>query len=163
MILCRCDLDSALLRRFERRIEGEAANRLHCSKKNCLYVKTVPLPNNLTRASLFDLFLAKTEVDGDIDTEVLAQLTEGFSGADIESACREAALKGVRDFFTKETNDMIKVRSLNQQDLLEAVHCCRGQLIAQVSNHASVGERNFVCKTCRAIKQELDQQHQDHE
>jgi SpoVK/Ycf46/Vps4 family AAA+-type ATPase len=123
----------------------------------------VPLPDNQTRESLFNLFLAKTEVDGDIDTEVLAQLTEGFSGADIESACREAALKGVRDFFTKETNGMIKVRQLNQQDLLEAVHCCRGQLIAQVSNHASTIERAFVCKTCRAIKQELDQQLLDHE
>jgi SpoVK/Ycf46/Vps4 family AAA+-type ATPase len=116
--------------------------------------------------SLFDLFLAKTELDGDIDTEVLAQQSEGFSGADIESACREAALKGVREFFTKETNGPVKIRPLNQQDLLEAVDCCRGQLIAQVSNHAGAGEKTFVCRTCRAIKQELwegNQQTLDHE
>jgi SpoVK/Ycf46/Vps4 family AAA+-type ATPase len=111
--------------------------------------------------SLFDLFLAKTEVHDDIDTDVLAQLTEGFSGADIESACREAALKGVREFFTKETNDQVKVRPLNHQDLLEAVGCCRGQLIAQISDHGRVTEKNFVCRTCKAIKQELDQQNEN--
>ena len=116
--------------------------------------------------SLFDLFLAKTELDGDIDTEVLAQQSEGFSGADIESACREAALKGVREFFTKETNGPVKIRPLNQQDLLEAVDCCRGQMIAQVSNHSGAGEKTIVCRTCRAIKQELwegNQQTLDHE
>ena len=98
-------------------------------------------------------------MDGDINTEILAQLTEGFSGADIESACREAALKGVREFFAMETNgDQIKVRSLNQQDLLEAVNCCKGQLDAQVSKHAGVVENPYVCETCKAIQQELDLQ-----
>ena len=125
--------------------------------------KTVPLPNNVTRVSLFDLFLGKTEVDGDIDTEVLAQLTEGFSGADIESACREAALNGVRDFFTKEPNGLVHVRALNQQDLLEAVDCCRRQLVAQVSSHTGAGEKMFVCRTCKAIKKELGRQQMDHE
>jgi ATP-dependent 26S proteasome regulatory subunit len=120
----------------------------------------VPLPNIVTRASLFDLFLAKTEVDGEIDSEVLAQLTEGFSGADIESTCREAALKGVREFFTKEPNDHVTVRPLNQHDLLQAVDCCRGQLNAQVANPDGIGDKTFVCGTCKAIKQELEQQHQ---
>ncbi len=108
--------------------------------------------------SLFDLFLAKTEVHDDVDTEILAEMTEGFSGADIESACREAALKGVRECFTKEFSDHVKVRPLNQKDLLEAVGCCRGQLMAQVSGQAGVEQKTFVCKTCKAIKRELDQQ-----
>ena len=126
-------------------------------------MSAVQLPNQLTRVSLFDLFLTKTEVDGDVDTEILAQMTEGFSGADIESTCREAALKGVRDLFTKEMSDQMKVRPTNQQDLLEAVDCYRRQLLAQASNNVGVEERVYVCKTCKAIKQELDQQNLDHE
>ncbi len=121
--------------------------------------KTVPLPNNVTRVSLFDLFLGKNEVDGAVDTEVLAQLTEGFSGADIEIACREAALKGVRDFLAGGPNDMVNVRALNQQDLLEAVECCRRQLVAQVSSHTGAGEEMFVCSTCRATN--TDGQHME--
>ena len=124
-------------------------------------MRLVPLPNNVTRVSLFDLFLAQTELHDDVDTGILAQLTEGFSGADIESACREAALKGVREFFTKESNDHVKVRPLNQQDLMEAVGCFRRQLIPQVSEHAEVREKKFLCKTCKAIKQELDQQNEN--
>jgi SpoVK/Ycf46/Vps4 family AAA+-type ATPase len=124
-------------------------------------MSAVQLPNKLTRVSLFELFLTKTEVDSDVDTEILAQLTEGFSGADIESACREAALKGVRDLFTKEMSDQMKVRPMNQQDLLEAVDCCRRQLLAQVANHAGVEEKDYVCKTCKAIKKELDQQNHE--
>ena len=126
-------------------------------------MSAVQLPTQLTRISLFDLFLTKTDVDGDIDTQILAQMTEGFSGADIESACREAALKGVRDLFTKEMSDQMKVRPTNQQDLLEAVECCRRQLLAQVSNHAGVVEKSYVCKTCKAVKQQLDQQKLEHE
>lgn len=72
-------LDKALLRagRFDRQIY-------------------VDLPDLNDRVSIFKVHLRDIKVDGDLDVELLARQTPGFSGADIANVCNEAALIAAR-------------------------------------------------------------------
>ncbi|MDE6269912.1 MAG: ATP-dependent zinc metalloprotease FtsH, partial [Muribaculaceae bacterium] len=72
-------LDKALLRagRFDRQIY-------------------VDLPDLNDRVSIFNVHLRNIKVDGELDVELLARQTPGFSGADIANVCNEAALIAAR-------------------------------------------------------------------
>ncbi len=72
-------LDPALLRagRFDRRI-------------------TVPRPDVNGRTEILKVHTRKVPLDEDVDLEVIARGTPGFSGADMESLVNEAALLGAR-------------------------------------------------------------------
>ena len=71
------DLDEALLRRFEKRIY-------------------IPLPNEVGRKQMFYLNTKKIEIDKNINSKELVELTKGYSGADISNVCRDAALMPLR-------------------------------------------------------------------
>lgn len=72
-------LDKALMRagRFDRQI----------------YVE---LPDVNDRVAIFKVHLRNIKIDGDLDIELLARQTAGFSGADIANVCNEAALIAAR-------------------------------------------------------------------
>lgn len=72
-------LDKALLRagRFDRQI----------------YVE---LPDLNDRVAIFNVHLRKIKTDPDLDVDLLARQTPGFSGADIANVCNEAALIAAR-------------------------------------------------------------------
>ena len=72
------DLDDALRRRFEKRIY-------------------IPLPNSVGRREMFKINLKGVTVDKNVDMDELVKLSEGYSGADINSVCREASLMQMRD------------------------------------------------------------------
>ncbi len=73
-------LDPALLRpgRFDKLIE-------------------IGLPDEKTRLSIFAVHTAKMPLGAKVDLKQLARQTEGFSGADIEGLCREAAMVALRE------------------------------------------------------------------
>eukprot|EP00960_Hanusia_phi_P021683 642353-Hanusia_phi.AAC.8 len=77
------DIDPALLRRFERKVE-------------------IGLLNQNDRARLLLLKLGDTHVASDVDIEWVAERTEGFSGADLELLCREASMFSVRELLQDE-------------------------------------------------------------
>ncbi|MBN1800806.1 MAG: CDC48 family AAA ATPase [Candidatus Lokiarchaeota archaeon] len=72
-------LDPALLRsgRFGRHIE-------------------VPLPNKLSRTKIFKIHLKGRPLAEDVDIESLAEMLNGYTGADIKGVCEEATLLTVR-------------------------------------------------------------------
>ncbi len=72
-------LDKALLRagRFDRQIY-------------------VDLPELLDRVDIFNVHLKKIKKAADVDVDLLARQTPGFSGADIANVCNEAALIAAR-------------------------------------------------------------------
>lgn len=73
------DLDEAARRRFVKR----------------LYI---PLPDDETRRTLLAILLKKNEnTVSEEDMEVLTRRTEGYSCADINNLCREAAMGPIRD------------------------------------------------------------------
>eukprot|EP01041_Mallomonas_annulata_P005654 gene5654-11405_t len=75
------DLDIAVLRRLEKRV-------------------LVPLPEVEAREAMLRKHIAERAVD-DLPFEHLAVRTEGYSGADIELLCREAAMRPVRRLMDK--------------------------------------------------------------
>ena len=57
----------------------------------------IPLPDTASRASIFKATLRKSPVADDVDLEVLAKHTPGFSGADVAEVCKRAARYAIRD------------------------------------------------------------------
>lgn len=56
-------------------------------------------PDQQERKQIFRAVTRDMPVAGDVDFDQLAQQTEGVSGADIASICREAAMNVARDYF----------------------------------------------------------------
>lgn len=57
----------------------------------------IPLPDRESRISIFNANLRKSPVADDITFEQLADVTDGFSGADITEICQRAAKNAIRD------------------------------------------------------------------
>ena len=72
------DLDEALRRRLEKRIY-------------------IPLPESTGRQQMFEVSLKGVQLADDVRFDQLVSLTEGYSGADIGSVCRDAAMMGLRE------------------------------------------------------------------
>ncbi|KAH0785127.1 ATPase, AAA family protein [Histomonas meleagridis] len=76
------DLDPAILRRLDKRI-------------------LVPLPDFNARADMFKKLLTIDITENDIDFDVLAEKTDGYSGSDIKLVCKEAAMLPLRRLLEK--------------------------------------------------------------
>lgn len=57
----------------------------------------VPAPEAKARKMIFKIHTKGMPLSKDVDIDTLVKQTEGFSGADIESLCREAGLYALRD------------------------------------------------------------------
>lgn len=68
------DLDEAFLRRLPQEIEFKQ------------------LPSKSARKKILDIFLKDTALHPDINTDTIAEWTEGFSGSDLQSFCIQSAL-----------------------------------------------------------------------
>ncbi|KAL7044246.1 hypothetical protein ACKWTF_001852 [Chironomus riparius] len=68
-----------------------------------VYVK---LPDHDTRREIFRVKLQNVPVSDDVDVEALVGRTEGYSGAEIEAICKEAALKALEDSFDIQAIEM---------------------------------------------------------
>jgi len=62
----------------------------------------VPPPDRLAREKIFAVHLAGKPVAADVAPAALAALADGATGAEIEMACKRAALLAVRDFITTQ-------------------------------------------------------------
>jgi len=71
------DLDEAIRRRLEKRIY-------------------IPLPTPVGREQLFKINLKGCQVSESVDFTELIRITEGYSGADLASVCRDAAMMPLR-------------------------------------------------------------------
>lgn len=57
----------------------------------------IPLPDQPSRLGVLKANLRKTPIARDVDINFVAQITEGFSGADLTEICQKAAKAAVRD------------------------------------------------------------------
>lgn len=104
------DLDEAMIRRLEKRIY-------------------VPLPEEKGRQVLFKINLKNTKMEEEIDWEKLIETTKGYSGADINNVCREAAMMPMRRKILGKNMDVNKIAEmkaefdvpLSMKDFLEAL------------------------------------------
>lgn len=75
----------------------------------------MPLPNRRERRDIFEKYLGK-EVCEVVNCDKLAEITEGYSGADIAAVTREAKMKVLKEIIRGN-----KDRKLKYEDLLEAI------------------------------------------
>ncbi|KAL7559734.1 hypothetical protein ACA910_003317 [Epithemia clementina (nom. ined.)] len=71
----------------------------------------IPLPDRESRVSIFKANLRKSPIADDLDLDRLADVTEGFSGADITEICQRAAKNAVRDSITAGIERQKRVES----------------------------------------------------
>ncbi|KAL3770616.1 hypothetical protein ACHAWO_009380 [Cyclotella atomus] len=69
----------------------------------------IPLPDLASRMAIFKAALRKAPVDPNIDIEVLAKSTHGFSGADITEICTSASKLAIREAILAEEARLKKV------------------------------------------------------
>jgi len=90
------DIDEALRRRLEKRIY-------------------IPLPEKEGRRQLLDICLKEIKLAPDVSLDVIADMLEGYSGADINNVCRDAAMMAMRRRISGLNADEIK--RLNQEEI----------------------------------------------
>jgi transitional endoplasmic reticulum ATPase len=66
----------------------------------------VPAPDKKARLEIFKVHTRKMPLADDVDLEKLAEKTEGYTGADIEAVCREAAMLALRENINAEKVEM---------------------------------------------------------
>jgi transitional endoplasmic reticulum ATPase len=62
----------------------------------------IPAPDLEARKSIFRIHTMGMPLDESVDLDELAQKTDGFVGADIESLCREAGILALRESMDAE-------------------------------------------------------------
>jgi transitional endoplasmic reticulum ATPase len=72
----------------------------------------IPLPDYGSRASILKANLRKSPVSRDVNLDYIAQVTEGFSGADLTEICQRACKFAIRESILREV-DIKKQRELN--------------------------------------------------
>ncbi|MDE1766804.1 MAG: CDC48 family AAA ATPase, partial [Thaumarchaeota archaeon] len=100
----RVDLiDSALLRpgRFDRIIE-------------------VPLPDSKGRRNIFEIHTKKKPLTKGIDLARLVEMTDGFSGAEIEGVCNRAATSAIRRYVDNREKSVKSIK-ITQGDFENAI------------------------------------------
>jgi len=99
------NLDSALLRRFDKRIY-------------------IPLPDREVRKRIIEITIRKIpnfKLADDVDLDELAMLTEGFTGDDLKKLCMEAWYIPIRELRDKGTLGKEALRPVNRRDFIEAL------------------------------------------
>ena len=71
----------------------------------------IPLPDYESRVSIFKANLRKSPIDEDITYGKLAEVTDGFSGADITEICQRAAKNAIRESITGEIERQRRVEA----------------------------------------------------
>jgi transitional endoplasmic reticulum ATPase len=65
----------------------------------------VPEPDEQSRLQIFKIYTKGMPLAKDVDVTTLTAMSKGYSGADIEALCREAAMIALRrDVNSKEVN-----------------------------------------------------------
>lgn len=57
----------------------------------------IPPPTQKSRLKILEIFTKEMPIEASVDLKALAKSLEGFSGADIETLCREAAMLALRE------------------------------------------------------------------
>ena len=79
----------------------------------------VPPPDREDRSEIFAIGLRGKPVAGDIDLDVLAERTDGFSGAELQAVCRRAALDAIREVVASNGKGAAERQLLIRRDQLE--------------------------------------------
>ncbi|KAK8823809.1 hypothetical protein WA538_001101 [Blastocystis sp. DL] len=87
----------------------------------------IPPPDLTTREAIFKVYTDRIHMDSSLDLKQLAEMTEGFSGADIENVCREAVYDALRRDIT--------VEAISQDRLMDAIRATKPSITKEMVEH----------------------------
>jgi vacuolar protein-sorting-associated protein 4 len=97
-------LDEAFIRRFQRRI-------------------FVPLPNVEARTELVSIYSKELTMSGDVSTDEIVRITDGYSASDIRDILQSAQIKVVRELFqSQKITERSRPRAISMEDIRETLH-----------------------------------------
>lgn len=102
----------------------------------------VPPPDDASREQIFRIELSKVPVGDDVNFTRMAELTAGFSGAEVSSVCTEAAMLAMDRIHSSPTS----VRSeelVNNADLEMAINLVELQITPKMLSYYSALEKKF--------------------
>jgi len=78
----------------------------------------IPLPDKPSRISIFKSNLRKSPVNDDVNLNEIAEVTDGYSGADIAEICQRAAKNAIKESITAKLmrQDAVKSGEISQED-----------------------------------------------
>ena len=79
----------------------------------------IPLPDLQSRVAIFKAALRKAPLDPEVDIEVLARSTHGFSGADISEICTTASKLAIREAIlaTEDFNKKVEAGEIDEDEV----------------------------------------------
>ncbi len=87
------------------------------------YILQFAKPNVTERVEIMRLCLGKVPLAADVKIEEFAEMTEGFTGADVESMCKKAALSAIAEFQDGARGAPFVVRRNDFLGVLESDRC----------------------------------------
>ena len=87
----------------------------------------IPPPDKAARKEIFKVYSEYLHPDETLNSDELAELTEGFSGADIENICREAVYRALRE--------NMNVDSISQTVLVAVVKSTQPSITGEMVTH----------------------------
>lgn len=89
----------------------------------------ISVPNADGRLEILHIHTRGMPLDDDVDLKTLAAELHGYTGADIKSLCREAAMKSLRNYFPeidveteKISSEILQSMKVSLQDFYDAMH-----------------------------------------
>lgn len=89
----------------------------------------ISVPNADGRLEILHIHTRGMPLDEDVDLKTLAAELHGYTGADIKSLCREAAMKSLRNYFPeidveteKISSEILQSMKVSLQDFYDAMH-----------------------------------------
>lgn len=104
----------------------------------------IPLPDLASRLAILKAQLRKSPVDPEVDLEVLAKSTHGFSGADLAEICTSASKLAIREAIlaTEERQQKIEAGEIDEDDSEDSS--------SSVANNMLITKRHFNFAMSRA-------------
>jgi transitional endoplasmic reticulum ATPase len=105
-----------------------------------------PVPDTVGRKKIFEIHLKRMPIAGGVDAKKLAELTEGYVGADIEGVCREAGMIALRED--------IKAKEVLMKHFEKALEVVRPSVDKEIEDVYKQLEGYFSSARAKQIKEE---------
>jgi transitional endoplasmic reticulum ATPase len=111
----------------------------------------VPAPDTQARLEIFKIHTKKMPLEKDVSLDDLANNTEGYTGADIEGLCREAAMLSLRE--------NIKNNKINNENFKKAMDSIRPSITENVIKYYKEISKDLGAGVAKKDKSEKDIQY----
>jgi transitional endoplasmic reticulum ATPase len=104
----------------------------------------IPVPDLEARRRIFEIHTVDKPLAKDVDLDILAKSSEGFTGADIASVSNEATMLSIRDFVLKGEDlsvEKIKERRISNGYFRKALDKVRGTDKKELETYVDISNR----------------------